>query len=171
LLRPGEKSSRFLTCTGCAYFFAGDPGCPQAPTVPNLDNVAPRLGFAIALQIRPYYVEVPDSTTFHPRLPQQNGQRLMLLLSRINLTDVNFQNPFGSAGIVSFPADFGGVLPGRTLPFTQTSFLSKTVTRTFMFRSGTWNLTIEHELAHLAFERGFIVGNIGYDLSANPNKT
>ena len=134
---PGEESLRFPNAP-VGVLFAGDPGCPAGTgQYPNLANVAPRLGFAYRLTDKTVLRGGAGLYYVPPQTSQQNGQAANAPFApRINLTDVNFQNPFGSAGIVSpFPADFGGVLlRSRMLRSRCQSSFPKLLLETFMFR-------------------------------------
>ena len=167
---PGEQSQRYPNAPR-GMIFGGDPGCPTGKGMfSNIYNFAPRLGFAYSLGqstvVRGgagiYYTE--------PQTSYANGTVASAPFApRFTFTDVSFQNPYASAGVVNpFPADFGGVVPGPTATFTVPTGISNTFQRNFHVSTlATWNLSVEREFRkNLLFSLSY-VGNVGYDLSSN----
>ncbi len=171
---PGHQSQRFPNAP-MGLLFGGshhDPGCPSASINSKPDNFAPRLGFAYKLtnddktSIRggaglyysiPNTVAVSDVVGIPPFAPG------------ITLNDVNFQNPFGSAGVANpFPADYGAInkAPGSNATFPQGPiYLSAIFAQNFQLPViALWNLTLERQLAGSWLLRAAYVGNKGSHL-------
>ncbi|MBB5063643.1 TonB-dependent receptor [Granulicella mallensis] len=122
---PGAQSVRFPNApTG--LIFGGsdhDAGCPQSSIYNNLGNVGPRFGFASQLtadgktSLRGgvgYYYQSPNLVAF------EDVVGIPPFAPIVNLTAVNFTNPYGSAGVANpFPGQFGPSNPGPTATFPQ----------------------------------------------------
>jgi hypothetical protein len=136
---PGQQSQRFPNAPEGLLFGGSnhDPGCPASSIQTTLGNFAPRLGFAYKLtddnktSIRGgagIYYEIPDTVTF------QDVVGIPPFAPIISLTDVNFGDPFGSAGVPNpFPSEFGG--------------LNKSVPSTVAFPPGPYCVALSSPLA------------------------
>ncbi len=170
--QPGQQSVRFPNApVGLIYGGSNhDPGCPVASYNRELSNVEPRIGFAYQpradgkMSVRggfglyysiPNIVMMQDVTTIPPFAPA------------VNLTDVSFADPYGSAGVTNpFPAQFGpNIAPPGTVfpsPLALPYILSKNLKAS---RVAAWNLTVEQQLGRSWLVRVGYVGNVGSDLS------
>jgi hypothetical protein len=173
---PGQQSQRYPNApTGLIY--GSDPGCPAGTgRDTNLGNFAPRLGFAYEAArdtvIRGgagiYYAITPTD--------QLNGigGASAPFSPRFQLNNVNFQDPYGSAGISNpFPAQFTRGIPpppGPNVQFTLPILITNNFERNFHASAmATWNLTVERAVArNWLFSAGY-VGNSGYHLSLAGN--
>ncbi|HEY7305530.1 MAG TPA: TonB-dependent receptor [Bryobacteraceae bacterium] len=171
---PGQKSQRFPNAP-VGLLFGGedhDPACPAATMYSHPLFVSPRLGFAYKLtndgktSIRGgagvyrgiiytiAYIDASDVPPFSPA---------------VGLTDVSFQDPYGSAGVPNpFPASYGGLnkVPGKDATF-PTGPVEIDAIFDLYFRTPlitTWNLTLEREIATNWLVRAAYVGNKGTHL-------
>jgi len=171
---PGQQSQRFPNAP-LGLLFGGsnhDPGCPAASIQSEAANFAPRLGFAYQLtsdgktSIRGgagIYYAIPNTVAF------QDVVGIPPFAPIIFLTDVNFSNPYGSAGVANpFPADFGGI--NKSTP-TNSTFPQGPISFTQIFAKNfqlpeiySWNLTLERQLAKSWLLRAAYVGNKGTHL-------
>ena len=169
---PGQHSVRYPNApTGLIYGGSDhDAGCPVASYNRDFDNIEPRLGFAYQpfgdgkMSVRggfglyysiPNIVMMQDVTSIPPFAPA------------VNLTDVSFADPYGSAGVINpFPAQFGpNIAPPGTVfpsPLALPYILAKNLKAS---RVAAWNLTLEQQLGHSWLVRIGYVGNVGTDLS------
>ncbi len=169
---PGQQSVRFPNApVGLIYGGSNhDAGCPVASYNRNFGNVEPRVGFAYQptsdgkMSVRggfglyysiPNIVMMQDVTSIPPFAPA------------VNLTDVSFADPYGSAGVTNpFPAQFGpNIAPPGTVfpsPLALPYILAKNLKAS---RVAAWNLTVEQQLGHSWLVRVGYVGNLGTDLS------
>ena len=168
--RPGMQSQRYPNApTGLIY--AGDAGCPAGGTNNALNNFAPRFGFAYPIGqntvIRGgggiYYTlpntdQINNFTTVAPFSPL------------ISLTDVSFQNPYGSAGVTNpFPSSFAsGALPPSNTAFVLPVGVGGTFGPQYKLPSvATWNVSVQRQVgANWLFSVGYFA-NAGYNLSSN----
>ena len=171
---PGEQSTRFPNAP-LGLLFGGsnhDPGCPSASINSKAANFAPRLGFAYRLtndgktSIRGgagIYYAIPNTVAF------QDVVGIPPFAPIVTLFDVNFQNPYGSAGVANpFPADYGGISKSVT---SSASFPQGPISFTQIFGQdfqlpmiAMWNLTIERQFAGSWLVRAAYVGNKGTHL-------
>jgi hypothetical protein len=167
---PGEHSQRYPNAP-TNIIYGGDPGCPAGEGMySSVYDFAPRFGFAYGLDRNTvlrggagiYYTQPQSSfvngiTSSAPFAPA------------FTLTDVNFQDPYGSAGVTNpFPADFGGVIPGPDATFTLPMSINNTFQRNFHPATlATWNLLLERQFQQNWSLGLYYVGNVGYDLSSN----
>jgi Carboxypeptidase regulatory-like domain len=171
---PGKQSTRFPNAP-LGLLFGGsnhDPGCPAASIESKPWNFAPRLGFAYRLtedgktSIRGgvgLYYAIPNTVAF------QDVVGVPPFAPIISLTDVNFQNPYGSAGVANpFPASFGGI--NKSTP-TNSAFPQGPLAFTQIFAQNfqlpviyLWNLTLERQLGKSSLVRAGFVGNKGTHL-------
>ncbi len=171
---PGQQSTRFPNAP-LGLLFGGsnhDAGCPQASINSKPGNFAPRLGFAYRLtndgktSIRGgagIYYSIPNTVAF------QDVVGVPPFAPIISLTDVNFQDPYGSAGVANpFPAAYGGInkstprssqFPQGPLAFTQIFDRNFQLPVIYL-----WNLTLEREFAKGWLARAGFVGNKGTHL-------
>jgi hypothetical protein len=168
--QPGIQSIRYpnaplgLTYGGSAH----DPSCPVRGASDDWLNLAPRLGFAYRLTndgrsaIRGgagfYYSAPPSSITnsFSDDAP---------FSPQILLNNVNFADPYGSAGVPNpFPAQYGPRVPGpeavfpipTSITYLDTHFKSALLT--------SWSLSLERQLGQSWVLRVGYVGNKGTHL-------
>ncbi len=171
---PGKQSQRFPN-SPIGLIFGGDnhdPGCPPGSTKSNPWNFAPRLGFAYRLtndgktSIRGgagLYYAIPNTVA------HQDVVGIPPFAPIISLTAVDFQDPFGSAGVEDpFPRDFGGInkVPSKDAPFPQGPIaLGYVFDPDFRLpRILLWNLTLERQIASGWLVRAAYIGNKGTHL-------
>ena len=170
---PGQQSQRFPNAP-LGLLFGGsnhDPGCPSASINSKPANFAPRLGFAYRLtndgktSIRGgagIYYAIPNTVAF------QDVVGIPPFAPIITLNDVNFQNPFGSAGVANpFPADYGGISKsvGSSATFQGPFSFTQIFGQNFQLPViSMWNLTLERQLGGSWLVRAAYVGNKGTHL-------
>ncbi len=169
---PGAAESQRFPNAPLGLLFGGDPGCPKASMVNRPWNFAPRLGLAYRLtndgktSIRGgagEYYAIPNTVAF------QDVVGIPPFAPIITLYDVNFQNPYGSAGVADpFPSSFGAInknYPSSTTfpqgPFSFTQIFDKNFTLPVI---ALWNLTVERQFAASWLVRVAYVGNKGTHL-------
>ena len=147
-----------------------DPGCPEAGIFADYGNYGPRLGFASQLDGKAksslrggvgYYYEPPNSLIY------QQMVGVPPFAPVINLTDVSFADPYGSAGVTNpFPAGFGPGTPGPSAQFPSgaISFSQLQDPHLRLPMILTYNLTFEHSFAPDWLFRLAYVGNNGHRL-------
>ncbi|MGB8479784.1 MAG: TonB-dependent receptor plug domain-containing protein [Acidobacteriaceae bacterium] len=169
---PGEQSVRFPNSPQ-GLIFGGtnhDPGCPQGSVFNNPWNLGPRLGFAYEVtadgktSVRGgagYYYESLNTVAL------QDVVGIPPFAPIVTLTDVNFSDPYGSAGVTSpFPAEFGPSNPGPNATFPQDITLYPVISRHFQLpRVLTWNLTLERGIGQSLLVRAAYMGSAGSRLS------
>lgn len=171
---PGKQSQRFPNAP-LGLLFGGsahDPGCPSASIQSKASNFAPRVGFAYRLthdgktSIRGgagLYYAIPNTVAF------QDVVGIPPFAPIISLTDVSFQDPYGSAGLANpFPGYFGGInkptpsnstFPDGPLAFSQIFAQNFQLPVIYL-----WNLTLERQFASNWLVRAAYVGNKGSHL-------
>src|SRR6266478_1869310 len=171
---PGKQSQRFPNAPQGLLFGGSnhDPGCPSASMVTRPWGFAPRLGFAYRLtddgktSIRGgagMYYAIPNTVAF------QDVVGIPPFAPIIFLTDVNFKDPYGSAGVTNpFPESFGAISKtyGPDTPFPQGPFFfTQIFAQNFRLPViALWNLTVERQLAGSWLVRAAYVGNKGTHL-------
>jgi Carboxypeptidase regulatory-like domain len=167
---PGEQSRRYPNAPE-GMIFGGDPGCPSGRGMfSDVYNFGPRLGFAYHPVEHTVVRGGAGIYYTSPQTSQQNGVAAAAPFApRFRLSDVSFEDPYGSAGVTNpFPADFGGVVPGPGATFTLPVFINNTLQRNFRISSlATWNVSVEREFGKNWLLSIGYVGNVGYDLSSN----
>ena len=168
--RPGQKSTRYPNAPA-GLIYAGDSGCPNAGTTGELDNIAPRLGFAYRLNQSTVLRGGAGIYYTMPNTDQVNGFTSVAPFSPVfNLNGVSFQDPWGSAGITDpFPAAFGsGAVPASSATFTLPVGMNGVFPAKYSLPTvGTWNLTLQRQLStNWLFSVGY-VGSSGDHLSSN----
>jgi hypothetical protein len=146
-----------------------DPGCPDAGIFADYANFGPRFGFAYQVtqdgktSVRGgagYYYEPPNSLIYE----QMVG--VPPFAAVVNLTNVTFADPYGSAGVTNpFPAGFGPINPGPSSTFpSDISFseLQDPHLRLPMILS--YNLTLERGFGQNWLFRAAYVGNDAHRL-------
>jgi hypothetical protein len=176
---PGAHSQRYPN-SPAGLIFGGDnhdPGCPPASIYSNLSNFGPRLGFAYRLtqdgktSLRGgagYYYQPPNTVAF------QDVVGIPPFAPIVNLTDVNFSDPYGSAGVANpFPAQFGPRIPGPDATFPANISFTQIFTQNFRLpQMLTWNLTLERQLGASLLVRAAYVGTKGtYLFGTNDQET
>ena len=171
---PGKQSTRFPNAPEGLLFGGSnhDAGCPAGSMNSKPWNFAPRLGFAYRLtddgktSIRGgagMYYAIPNTVAF------QDVVGIPPFAPIINLNDVNFKDPYGSAGVANpFPGSFGAIsktYPSST-PFPQGPFFfTQIFAQNFQLPVITlWNLTLERQLGGSWLVRAAYVGNKGTHL-------
>lgn len=168
--RPGEQSARYPNAP-LGLVYADDPGCPRGGTNGKADNIAPRLGFAYSLS--PNTVVRGGAGLYYtlPNTDQINGFASVAPFAPVfTLNGVNFQDPWGSAGIADpFPAAFvQGTPPPPSATFTLPIGLSGVFPGQYYLPTlATWNLRVERQVGKNWLFSVAYVANAGYHLSSN----
>ncbi len=165
---PGAQSLRYPN-SPAGLIFGGsnhDPECPQSSIYNNLSNLGPRVGFASQLTAdgktslrggAGVYYEAPNTVAF------EDVVGIPPFAPIVNLTDVDFTDPYGSAGVANpFPAEFGPRNPGPTATFPQDISFTQIFSRHFRLpQILTWNLTLERGIGTSWLVRAAYMGNKG----------
>ena len=168
--RPGQVSARYPNAPA-GLVYGGDSGCPAAGTEGALGNIAPRLGFAYRLGQNTVVRGGGGMYYTLPNTDQINGFTTVAPFApNFTLNGVDFQDPWGSAGIADpFPASFGGGnVPGPDATYTLPVGIAGVFPpQYFLPTVATWNLLVQRQAgANWLFSVGY-VGNAGYHLSSN----
>jgi hypothetical protein len=168
---PGAQSVRFPNApTGLIFGGSNhDAGCSQSSIDNNLGNLGPRIGFALQLtkdgntSLRGgagYYYQTVNTVA----LGDASGAPFT---PRVTLTDVNFTDPYQSAGVASIVPPFGPIVPGPSATFSPDLLLT-TFSRTFRLpQIATWNLTLERGIGAGWLVRVGYMGSRGTHLSGS----
>ena len=162
--QPGVKSTNFVNAPA-GLTVGGDPGCPDAGTDNRLANFAPRVGFAYRVTqdgktaVRGgvgYYLTQFSSDSFTQQTNSPFSPQYFLL-------GVDFQDPYGSAGIPNpFPAQYALHLPAPDVAFIPPVGLANTLPRHVRIPLVTqWNLFVERQVLNDLLLRVGYVGNKG----------
>ncbi|MGH9328137.1 MAG: TonB-dependent receptor domain-containing protein [Terriglobia bacterium] len=176
---PGAHSTRYPNSPTDLIFGGSnhDPGCPPASMYSSLSNFAPRLGFAYRLtqdgksSIRGgvgYYYQPPNTVAF------QDVVGIPPFAPIINLTDVNFADPYGSAGVANpFPASYGPKLPGPSATFPSDISFTQIFNKNFRLpQILSWNLIFERQFGTSWLLRATYSGNKGtYEFGTDDQET
>ncbi len=168
---PGAQSVRYPNAP-VGLIFGGsnhDAGCPQSSIYSTYSEFGPRLGFAYQAtqdgktSIRGgagYYYQSPNTVAF------EDVVGIPPFAPIVNLTDVNFTNPYGSGGLANpFPAQFGPSDPGKNATFPQDISFTQIFDRNFRPPQVLmWNLTLERGLGANWLIRAAYLGNKGTHL-------
>jgi hypothetical protein len=170
---PGQQSVRFPN-SPLGLLFGGsnhDPGCPSASINSKAANFAPRLGFAYRItndgktSIRGgagLYYAIPNTVAF------QDVVGIPPFAPIINLNDVSFKDPYGSAHVADpFPASFGAInkSTSSSATFPQNISFTQIFAQNFQLPVvALWNLTLERQVAASWLVRAAYVGNKGTHL-------
>src|SRR5579872_450738 len=170
---PGHQSVRFPN-SPLGLLFGGskhDPGCQSASINTKAANFAPRLGFAYRItndgktSIRGgagMYYSIPNTVAF------QDVVGIPPFAPIINLNDVSFQDPYGSAHVTNpFPASFGAInkSSSSSSTFPQNISFTQIFAQNFQLPVvALWNLTLERQVAASWLVRAAYVGNKGTHL-------
>ena len=169
---PGAQSTRYPNAPA-GLIFGGDnhdTGCPPSSIFNNLGNFGPRIGFALRLtadgksSLRGgggYYYQTPNTVAF------EDVVGVPPFAPIINLTDVNFTDPYGSAGVANpFPAEFGPRNPGASATFPSNISFEQIFSRHYRLpQILTWNLTLERGIGPNWLIRAAYMGSKGSYLS------
>jgi len=168
--QPGARSNRYPNAPA-GLIYGGpnpDPGCPERGADNTLASFAPRLGFA-------YRITEDGRTALRggfgyyyspPPTGQTNAFSNVAPFSpQIFLSDVSFEDPYGSAGVANpFPAQYGPSLPGPEAAFvlpTGINYLDKNF-RLPLFT--IWSLSLERQLGQSWRVKAGYTGNKGTHL-------
>ena len=176
--QPGVQSQRYPNAPA-GMIYGGenhDPSCPVGGSENNIWNLAPRLGFAYRLtndnktSLRGgigYYFTPPPSNQFNP------FTNIAPFAPGFAFSDVSFDDPFGSAGVVNpFPEQFGPRVPGPEVTFTLPTSIRAFFQKDFRLPLiTTWNLLIERQLGQDWVFRAAYQGNKGTYLSNGAKPT
>ena len=166
-IRPGQKSQRYLTApTGLV--FVGDQGVPRGTFDNDLNNFAPRVGFALDIfgdgrtSLRGGYGVFYDNIRWAKDERQATGEPFTRSIT-INAPG-SFSDPYGASGVVDpFPFDESDInnpnFPFR-LPINQ-SFYEPNFTIGYVQQ---WMINIERQLFSNAMIRIGYVGTKGTKL-------
>ena len=168
--RSGQVSQRYPNAPA-GLIYAGDPGCPAGGTNGDPANISPRVGFAYRIGQAMVLRGGMGLYSTLPNTDQINGFTSVAPFAPVfTLTDVSFQDPYGSAHIANpFPASFGGKsTPGPSATFVLPLTVGGTFpTRYYLPTVGTWNLKVERQMgANWLISAGY-AGNGAYHLSSN----
>jgi hypothetical protein len=171
---PGKQSTRYPNAPN-GLLYGGDPGCPAGTTYSNLYNLAPRLGFAYKLtqdgktSLRGgvgFYYLPPETVTM------EDVVAIAPFAPTFNLTDVDFANPYGSAGVANpFPAEFGPNVPPSSTPFTLPVSIGDVMPLHYkMTVTHTWNLMLQHQFGENWLLSAAYFGNTVSHITATDNQ-
>ena len=169
---PGAQSVRYPNAP-VGLLFGGnnhDSGCPASSIYSDLGNFGPRIGFASQLTAdgktsfrggAGYYYQTPNTVAF------EDVVGVPPFAPIINLADVNFTDPYGSAGVANpFPAEFGPRNPGPGATFPTDISFSQIFSRHYRLPQVlTWNLTLERGIGANWMIRAAYMGSKGTYLS------
>jgi hypothetical protein len=168
---PGAQSVRYPNAPAGLIFGGShhDSGCPQSSIYNALGDFSPRIGFAYQLtadgktSVRGgagYYYQSPNLVAF------EDVVGIPPFAPIVNLTDVNFTDPYGSGGVANpFPAQFGPSNPGPTATFPQDISFTQIFDRHFRPpQILMWNLTLERGFGTNWLVRAAYMGNKGAHL-------
>lgn len=168
---PGAQSVRYPNAPAGLIFGGSnhDPGCPASSIYSTYSEFGPRLGFAYQAtqdgktSIRGgagYYYQSPNLVAF------EDVVGIPPFAPIVNLTGVNFTNPYGSGGIANpFPAQFGPSNPAPNATFPQDISFTQIFDRHYRPpQILMWNLTVEHGLGANWLIRAAYIGNKGTHL-------
>ena len=165
---PGAQSRRFPN-SPAGLIFGGsnhDAGCPKSSIYNTMSDFGPRLGFAYQLNesgkssLRGgvgYYYQPPNLVAF------EDVVGIPPFAPIVNLSDVNFTNPYGTGGIASpFPAQFGPGVPSANATFPQDISFQEIFDRHFQPpQILLYNLTFEQGFGATWLFRAAYTGNKG----------
>ena len=170
--QPGMQSTRFPNAPQGLLFGGShhDKTCPNSSMDSNPWNFGPRLGFALKLtedgktSLRGgagYYYESPNTVSF------QDVVGIPPFAPIVTLTDADFSDPYGSAGIANpFPAEFGPSNPGPSATFPQDISLYPFFSLHFRLPMIlTENLTLEHGIGQSWLARAAYMGSTATHLN------
>ncbi|AXC09784.1 Oar protein [Acidisarcina polymorpha] len=168
---PGAQSLRYPNAPAGLIFGGSnhDPGCPSSSIYSTFSEFGPRLGFAYQLtsdgktSVRGgagYYYQPPNLVAF------EDVVGIPPFAPIVNLSAVNFTDPYGSGGIANpFPAQFGPNTPGAAATFPQDISFTQIFDRHFRPpQILMWNMTLEHGFGANWLVRAAYLGNKGTHL-------
>jgi hypothetical protein len=175
---PGQTSTRYPNApTGLVYGGSKhDAGCPPGGSYNNLSNFGPRLGFAYKLtedgktSLRGgfgYYYTGMDSHWYNVMVD------VAPFAPRFDFLPSDFMDPYGFQKLPNpFPAQYGPKLPGPEATFLTPVAVYGLFQKDFVLpRFGTWNLTLERQLARDWVVRASYVGNQAVHLNGDYKAT
>lgn len=171
---PGGGTSKRFPNAPAGLLYGGDPGCPTAGTLPTWPEFGPRIGFGYRLSqngknsVRGgfgiYYTPIPtvDHNSMSTSAP---------FSPRFHLYDVDFTNPYQSAGIPNpFPAQYGSTLPDSSIAFTLPVGIGGVYGKHFQpGRTESYNLIVEHQMGRSSVLRIAYLGSHSSHLTYDVN--
>jgi hypothetical protein len=166
---PGAKSQRFpLAPTG--LIFAGDPNYPEGGVYANVNNFAPRLGFAYTLAGGQHPTTIRGGWGLFYIQPfarlYNNFVQNAPFSPSVQLTGVSLADPFGSAGVQNPFPPFAPVHPTASSTFITPIAYQYFDPHWHIGHTRGFNLTIEHQFTRSLVARASYVGTQGRDLQA-----
>ena len=165
---PGAQSTRFANAPAGLIFGGSnhDAGCPTSSIYNKMTDFGPRLGFAYQLtasgksSVRGgvgYYYQPPNLVAF------EDVVGIPPFAPIVNLSDVNFTDPYGSGGIANpFPGQFGPSTPKANATFPQDISFQEIFDQHFQPpQILLYNLTFEQGLGANWLFRAAYTGNKG----------
>ncbi len=166
--QPGVVSTRYPNAPA-GMIYGGvdhDKTCPVGGSDANVGNIAPRIGFAYRLtndgktSLRGgagYFYTPIQASAFNP------FTNIAPFAPGFTFTDVDFSDPFGSAGVINpFPEQYGPSVPGAAVKFTTPTEIRATFAKDFRTPLlTTWNLTLERQFRADWVFRAAYIGNKG----------
>jgi len=166
---PGAKSQRFPNAPA-GMIFAGDPGFPDGGVYANLNNFAPRLGFAYSLGAGSHPTTIRGGWGLFYIQPfarlYNNFVQNAPFSPSVQLTGVSLADPFGSAGVQNPFPPFAPVHPTAASTFITPIAYQFFDPHWHIGHTRGYNFTIEHQFTRSLVARGSYVGTQGRDLQA-----
>ncbi len=165
---PGARSQRYPNAPAGLIYGGSHPdaGCPKAGAETQLNNFAPRIGFAYRLtadgktSLRGgagyFYVPI-QASAYNPYA------NIAPFAPTFIFNGVSFSDPYGTAGVVNpFPAQYGPAVPGPEAVFTLPVALRAVYQRDFRLPLlTTWNVSLERQVGQDWVFRAAYLGNKG----------
>ena len=165
--RPGFHSQRFPNAPA-GSIYAGDPGFPESGMQNDLNNFAPRFGFAWNPLKGSHPVTVRGGYGLFfvrpfPRL-YNNFVENAPFSPTVTLFGVDIMDPYGSARVRNPFPPFAPVPLGQDTTFSLPTGLTFFRETWGVGYSQAWNLTVERQMMHNLLVRAAYVGNKGTHL-------
>lgn len=167
--RPGYRSERFPNAP-VGSIYAGDPDFPRGGMVNDLNNFAPRFGFAWSPRRGHHPLTVRGGFGLFfvrpfPRLYNNFVENAPFSPS-VALFGVDLMDPYGSAGVRNPFPPFAPVPLGKDVTFSMPTGLSYFRENWGVGYSQSWNLTLERQMMRNLLLRAAYVGNKGTHLQS-----
>ena len=165
---PGAQSKRYPNAP-VGLIYGGDnpdPGCPAAGAETQLNNFAPRVGFAYRVTndgktsvrggIGYFFVPI-QASAYNPYA------NIAPFAPTFTFNDVAFADPYGTANVANpFPSQYGPDVPGSDVAFTVPATIRAVFEPNFRLPLLTsWNFSLERQLGEDWVVRAAYVGNKG----------